>query len=404
MRLTIRVFASAILAALVASCSMQNDVTKPVSSTSEDGKILAAPPGFAKVPDQYVIIFKDSKVASAAVAGEVTGLVKKHGLTLGHVYETALRGFSATVPPGILKKLAQEDVIERIQEDYEITVGPVEETGKPTGGGSAYTRTTPQQVPWGIGKTGYGVVTASTGRAWIIDSGIDPNHPDLNVDQSVCYNFVIGSRQNSGTWQDKNGHGTHVAGTIAARNDGYDVVGVAPGARVVAVRCLDSRGSGQYSWIIAGVNYVASKGAIGDVCNMSLGGPFFADLNTAIKNAAAKQIKFVLAAGNESKDCSQTSPASTQDAYVWTVSAHSSADTWASFSNFGVPVDICAPGVSVTSTKMGGGLTTMSGTSMAAPHVAGILLLGPLGTRGTVIGDPDVQFGGVADLMAKIGQ
>lgn len=404
MRNLIRVVAGAVLATLVVGCSMQNDVTKPVSSTSEDGKILAAPPGFAQVPDHYVIVFKETKVASGAVAGEVTSLVKKHGLTLGYVYETALRGFSATVPPGILKKLAQEDVIERIEEDYEITVAPVDVTGKPGGGSGGYTRTAPQQVPWGIGKTGFGVVTSSTGRAWIIDSGIDPNHPDLNVDQSVSYNFVTGSKQNAGTWQDKNGHGTHVAGTIAARNDGYDVVGVAPGARVVSIRCLDTRGSGQYSWIIAGVNYVATKGAIGDVCNMSLGGPFYAALNDAVKNAAAKQIKFVIAAGNESKDCSTTSPASTQDAYVWTVSAHSSADTWASFSNYGVPVDICAPGVSVTSTKMGGGLTTMSGTSMAAPHVAGILLLGPLGTRGTVSGDPDVPFGGIADLMARLGQ
>lgn len=389
---------------LFVSCSMQNDVTTPLSTQLQDGKLIAAPPGFVKVPGQYVIVFKKDRVASADVNGQADGLVRKHGLLLGYVYETALRGFSATVPPGILKKLMQEDVIERIEEDYSISVGPVAESASTKGGTiSAYTRTAPQQVPWGIGKTGFGTVTTATGRAWIIDTGIDPNHPDLNVDQAVSINYVTGARQKSSTWQDQNGHGTHVAGTIAARNDGYDVVGLAPGARVVAVRCLDARGSGQYSWIIAGVNYVATKGALGDVCNMSLGGPLYAALNDAVKGAAAKKIKFAIAAGNESKDCTQSSPASTDDPYVWTVSAHNSVDAWASFSNYGLPVDVCAPGVNITSTKMGGGLTTMSGTSMAAPHVAGILLLGPLGIRGTVSGDPDFQFIGKSDPLAKIG-
>jgi subtilisin family serine protease len=405
MSIVTRVLFTVMCSLLVLSCSKQFDVTTPLSSIGEDEKILGAPPGFAKVPDQYVIVFNNSKVASTAVDGEAKGLAKKHGLALGYVYETAIRGFSATVSPGVLKRLAQEDIIERIEEDYTITVTPVTESVVSKSGTiAAYTRTAPQQVPWGIGKTGFGTVTSATGRAWIIDTGIDPNHPDLNVDQGVCINYVTGARQKSSTWKDQNGHGTHVAGTIAARNDGYDVVGVAPGARVVAVRCLDARGSGQYSWIIAGVNYIAAKGAVGDVCNMSLGGPLYAALNDAVKGAAAKKIKFAIAAGNESKDCTQTSPASTDDPYVWTVSAHNSVDAWASFSNYGIPVDVCAPGVNITSTKMGGGLTTMSGTSMATPHVAGILLLGPLGVRGTVTGDPDFQFTGKSDPLAKLGQ
>ncbi|MBU3740779.1 MAG: S8 family peptidase [Candidatus Kapabacteria bacterium] len=390
--------AMAAFAAVIAGCS--SDVSMPVDTASgkQDGKILAAPSGFKKVPDQYVIVFKANEVGDNEVQGEVRRLQKAHGLTIGHIYETAIVGFSATVPPGVLKKLAADDKIQRIEEDYEITVAPVEEFAKPGGGGTV-ARTQPQQTPWGVSATGWRDGTGK--RAWIIDSGIDPNHPDLNVSTTLSKNFVTGSRQSSLTWQDKNGHGTHVAGTIAAKNDGYDVIGVAPGATVIAVRCLDSRGSGQYSWIIAGVNYVAASGTAGDVCNMSLGGPAYNALDDAIRAAANDfGIKFAIAAGNEYVDCTATSPARAGEGQpdIWTVSAHNDQSVFAYFSNYGAPVDICAPGVSVTSTKMGGGLTTMSGTSMAAPHVAGILLVGTVGSRGAVTGDPDAK----KDNMAVI--
>ncbi|MBU3679433.1 MAG: S8 family peptidase [Candidatus Kapabacteria bacterium] len=379
------------------SCSMQQDVTNPNADVPNDGKFLAAPQGYAKVPDEYIIVFKDSKVAKSDVEGKAKGLANKHGLKLGYTYETAIRGFSAFVPPGILKKLEDEDVIERIEEDYTISVGPVQEYGKNTGGTTPYARVTPEQLPWGVSAVWSTKYTSTTrpstpaGKAWIIDTGIDPNHPDLNVDKTgLNKNFVIGGGQSASTWQDKNGHGTHVAGTIAAKADGFDVIGVAPGATVVAVRCLDSRGSGQYSWIIKGIDYVAgAANPTTDVCNMSLGGPTSTTLNTALTNAANKGIKFALAAGNEQSDCTNTSPAGVNGATIWTISAHTNTNTLAYFSNFGAPVDFSAPGVDVVSTRMGGGLTTMSGTSMASPHVAGILLLGPIASRGTLIGDKD---------------
>ncbi|MBU3740792.1 MAG: hypothetical protein FGM24_00740 [Candidatus Kapabacteria bacterium] len=306
------------------------------------------------------------------------------------MYHAALLGFSATVPPGILKKLEQDERIERIEEDYEISVGPVEEFAKP--GGGTPPRTSPQQTPWGVQATGHR--DGSGKRAWIIDTGIDPNHPDLTVSTELSINFVTGGKQSPTTWQDKNGHGTHVAGTIAAKDDGYDVIGVASGATVVAVRCLDARGKGRYSWIIAGVDHVADNGAVGDVCNMSLGGPAYSALDDAIRSAANEYgIMFAIAAGNESTDCSVMSPARAglDQADIWTVSAHNSQGVFAYFSNYGAPVDACAPGVYVTSTRLGGGLTTMSGTSMAAPHVAGILLVGSVGSAGPVVGDPDGQ-------------
>lgn len=408
MRTLSRALAIIVLSLLFVSCSRQDEITTPVASVQKDGKIQAAPAGFSKVPDEYIIVFKDSKVAKNDVDGKAKGLANKHGLKIGYVYETALRGFSAFVPPGILKKLEEEDMIERIEEDFTITVAPVTEYGRTGGGATAVARVTPEQTPWGISAVAAGAtisITTNTGKAWIIDSGIDPNHPDLNVDKVNSRNFVIGGGQSSSTWQDKNGHGTHVAGTVAAKRDGFDVVGVAPGATVVAVRCLDSRGSGQYSWIIAGVNYVAAtaNGAT-DVCNMSLGGGLSTALNDAVTKAATGTstkpgVKFAIAAGNSNADCKDYSPASVNVTNVWTVSAHNINNVMASFSNYGFPVDCSAPGVGVTSTKMGGGLTTMDGTSMASPHVAGILLLGTLGSRGTVTGDKDVW----PDPLAKVG-
>ena len=385
----------------IVSCSTEPTVIEPVQDAKGTSKIFAAPKCATKVPDHYVVVFDETKVDQNEVTGEVKRLQKAHGLTVGYTYETAIRGFSAKLPPGILKKLEQDKSIKRIEEDYEITVGPVEEFAKPGGGGSTTTRA-PQQLPWGIRTVTGGVLRSGAGtRAWIIDTGIDDKHPDLTVNKTLSRNFVTGSRQSSTTWQDKQGHGTHVAGTVGAKDDGFDVVGVAPGADLVAVRCLDSRGSGQYSWIIAGVNYVASTAAAGDVCNMSLGGPAYSALDDAIRNAAAKNIIFVLAAGNEKVDCSNTSPARTglNNPNVWTVSAHDVNNIFAYFSNYGQPVDICAPGVAVTSTKMGGGVTTMSGTSMAAPHVAGMLLIANVGSRGIVVNDPDAWKDNMAVIV-----
>jgi subtilisin family serine protease len=189
---------------------------------------------------------------------------------------------------------------------------------------------------------------------------------------------------------DGNGHGTHVAGTIAAINNGIGVVGVAAGATAIPVKVLDSRGSGSYSGVIAGVDYVGANGAKGDVANMSLGGPVSQALDDAVKGASDNGIIFTLAAGNSSEDANESSPARINGTNIYTISAMNSSDNWASFSNFGnPPVDYCAPGVSIKSTWKDGSYNTISGTSMAAPHAAGVLLLGAANSDGTVIGDPD---------------
>jgi subtilisin family serine protease len=194
------------------------------------------------------------------------------------------------------------------------------------------------------------------------------------------------------TPDDGNGHGTHVAGIIAAKNNETYTIGVAAGAEVVAVRVLDRGGSGLWSWVIAGVDYVAQNAATTDVANMSLGGSYNLSVNAAVTNASEK-CPFTVAAGNESDDASNHSPASASTSNadkVYTISATNSSDGFAWFSNWGnPPVDFAAPGVSILSLWKGGGTKTLSGTSMAAPHVAGLLLLGPVGCDGSATGDTE---------------
>jgi len=346
-----------------------------------------------QIRDSYIFVFDDS-VSSKNAHEASRNMVRRAGGQLGHVYTRAIRGFSARMPLQAAENLLLRNPNIAYFEADQIAFafpppckGP--NAGDPgcddgdgdDGGGSDPV----QETPWGIGRVNGGMVYTGSGRAWVIDSGIDLDHPDLNVDLENSVDFV---RSRDGG-DDKNGHGTHVAGTIAAIDNGIGVVGVVAGAPVVAVRVLDRRGSGSYSDVIAGVDYVAANGALGDVANMSLGGGFSQALNDAV-SAASTNVMFSLAAGNSGSDANLASPASANGANIWTVSASDINDKFASFSNYGnPPVDCAAPGVSVLSTYTGGGYATLSGTSMAAPHVAGILLLGPPVSDGVVNGDPD---------------
>jgi len=308
-------------------------------------------------------------------------VMKRAGITDGEldfVYGTAIQGFSAKIPPGQLKKLENDPAVISVTEDKLITLI------KP--GTEEVSITSTQATPWGITRVNGGVNYSGTNVAWVIDTGIDLDHPDLNVDASRGKTFVT----RTSTANDDNGHGTHVAGTIAAIDNSIGVVGVAAGAKVIPVKVLDRRGSGYMSWIIGGVDFVAANGKSGDVANMSLGGSYYKDLNDAVITAANKGIKFSLAAGNESTNAGTKSPASAEGPNIYTVSAMAQSDLWASYSNYGnPPVDFCAPGSSIYSTYKDGAYATLSGTSMAAPHVAGLLLIGNTTTNGTVKNDPD---------------
>lgn len=363
----------------------------------------------------YIVVLNDRELNSEleklkgyekkqnAVKAKSAKILKRAGITDGdieHVYGTALKGFSVKIPPGQLKKLENDVSVKYIEKDQIITlINPYKKPGNRPGGGGGNNQ--PAEVtPWGVTRVGNGDGTNKT--AWVIDSGIDLDHPDLNVNSGLDKSFLSGKQSTNP--DDQNGHGTHVAGTIAAIDNAIGVVGVAAGATVVSVRVLDRRGSGSTSGVIAGVNYVASKAKSGDVANMSLGGGFYQALNDAVETAAQNGIKFSLAAGNESTQASSKSPASANGPNIYTISAMNSNDQWASYSNYGTPpVDFCAPGSGILSSWKDGEYKTISGTSMAAPHVAGLLLLNWNGNSdGNVLGDPQLDHNQKGDPIAHL--
>ncbi|WP_088307193.1 S8 family serine peptidase [Novosphingobium sp. B 225] len=334
-----------------------------------------------KIPNAFICVFNNAAVSRGAVQAEANRAAQAHGGQVTRTYSSAIRGFAANMPAQAIERMkAGNPNIAYCEQDQVMAIPQFRIEAKPGGG-----TTGPQETPWGIVRVNGGAA-GTFATAWVIDTGIDFSHPDLNVDTGRSRSFLGGTT----TPADQNGHGTHVAGTIGARDNGIGVIGVAPGARVVAVRVLDRRGSGSNSGVIAGVDYVAANGAPGDVANMSLGGSVSQALDNAVVAAAAGGVRFALAAGNESDNANNHSPARAEGANVFTVSAFGNGGGFASFSNYGnPPIDWAEPGVGIKSTWLSGGYNTISGTSMATPHLAGILLAGGPRQDGTVTGDPD---------------
>ncbi len=349
---------------------------------------LATSASAQKIENSYICVFNAKAVAKGQVRDKANAAAQGNG-QLKHVYQNSIRGFAINAAPQAVARMkARNPNIAYCEQDQVMRIVQSKK-GKPGGG-----TTSNQVTPWGIARVGSVNYTGS-GRAFVIDSGIDLDHPDLNVNTSLSRTFTTERNADDG-----NGHGTHVAGTIAAKNNATGVVGVAAGAQVVAVKVLTRSGSGSNSGVIAGVDYVGATANANDVANMSLGGGISQALDDAVVRAAANSgAAFTLAAGNETDNANNHSPARANGTNVYTVSAFAKGDTWASFSNYGnPPIDWAEPGVSIYSTYKGGGYATLSGTSMAAPHLAGILLAGNVASDGTVIGDPD----GMADRIGKL--
>ena len=380
----------ALMVIMFAGC-MKNDEHIPVQDVTLNLNSVS-------VNNKYIVVLNDDaepaendvNVRKTKVLAKADDLKKKHsvGDNIEDVYETALHGFTIRLTPGQLKKMGEDPGVKYIEPDQIIALSPIEANGKPSGGATQPVQT----IPWGITRVGGGIAYTGTNAVWIIDTGVDLTHPDLNVDKIRGKSFV--SKVSSPN--DDNGHGSHVAGIIAAKNNTIGVVGVAAGALVVPVKVLDSRGSGTTSSVISGINYVLANGKAGDVANMSLGGAVSTALDDAVLKASAV-VKFALAAGNETDNANNHSPARVNGPNIYTISAMGTGDLWASFSNFGnPPVDYCAPGVNILSTYKSGGYATLSGTSMATPHIAGLLLLGNIVANGNVLNDPD----GIPDPIA----
>ena len=317
------------------------DLTGFAASAVEDDRSKADPPAWGYLK-------KD-------VVGAVQWLEGKHKFKSDHVYSHTIKGFAAKLDDEQIGALRNEIVVKTVDPDGEMTA-------------------IAQTLPWGIKRVGADLSSTHAGdgsgaisnvNAYIIDTGIG-THSDLNVVKHV--NFAGGQNR------DCNGHGTHVAGTVGARDDTTDVVGVAPGINLIGVKVLGCNGSGTTSGVIKGIDWVTANRVLPAVANMSLGGGASTALDDAVRRSAASGVFYALAAGNSGADACNSSPARAgagTDNGIMTVAATDAADNEASWSNYGSCVDIWAPGVGILSTRLNGGTTTMSGTSMAAPHGAG---------------------------------
>ncbi|MGX5200583.1 S8 family peptidase [Aliikangiella sp. IMCC44632] len=329
------------------------------------------------IQNRCIVQLKDS-LDKSQVTGLANGFAKRAKSSLKHVYKHSIKGFTINLPCHAAEKaFGKDNEVMSFTPDSIVSVSK----GKPGSGGGA------QQASYGTARVG-GPIDGSGRTAWIIDSGVDLDHPDLNVDASRGFTSI-----NQGGMDDQNGHGTHVAGTIGALDNSIGALGVAPNTTIVPVRVLDRRGSGSTSGVIAGVDHVAANASPGDCANMSLGGGVSQALDDAVVAASnASGAFFVLAAGNDGDNANNHSPARANGNRVWTISAVNSNDVMASWSNYGnPPVDYAAPGVSIFSLWKNGGTNTISGTSMAAPHACAVIMMtnGNPRSSGNASNDPD---------------
>ena len=313
------------------------------------------------IPDRYMVIFKADRVFSAAAVNSKAAEAEiQFGAQVHYIYDSAVQGYAATLSVQAVEALRKDADVAYIEQDQVFTINDTQ-TGPPWGLDRIDQRSLPLSNSYTYATDGQGV------HAYIIDTGIRSSHTEFSGRIGAGYDAVDG-----GAPDDCNGHGTHVAGTV-----GGSTYGVAKRVTLHGVRVLDCNGSGTTSGVVAGINWVTTNytNTKPAVANMSLGGGASQTLDTALRNSVAAGVVHVVAAGNETADACNSSPA--REPLAITVGATNSSDQRASFSNYGTCLDIFAPGVNILSSWYTGDSAagSLSGTSMASPHVAGVVAL-----------------------------
>lgn len=314
------------------------------------------------VAGSYIVVLKPTAVGelTANVAAKAQSLTGEYGTTLSRTFGAALNGFSIKADEAAAKRLAADPQVAYVVQNKTFKISETQDNPPSWG----LDRVDQADLPLD-NKYTY-PTKADNVTAYVIDTGVRGTHKDFGDRATGGKDFV----DNDDTPNDEHGHGTHVAGTIGGTDHG-----LAKGVKIVGVRVLDANGSGTTEGVVAGVDWVAANAKGPSVANMSLGGGADDALDEAVRGAVTKGVTFALAAGNESSDAGTTSPARVKEAI--TVAASDKTDKQASFSNYGAVVDLYAPGVDITSSWATGddATNTISGTSMAAPHVAGAAAL-----------------------------
>ncbi|MDX3693019.1 S8 family peptidase [Streptomyces europaeiscabiei] len=328
--------------------------TLPAQAAPAEGRVLAAGSPTA-VKDSYVVTLKKGAgLKAASSAGR--DLVEEYGGTVKRTFRSALNGYSAELSAAEARRLAADPAIASVEQDQVFTADA-----------------TQSSAPWGLDRSDQASLplsgtytypdTAGSGvTAYVIDTGVRISHSQFGGRAVNGYDAVDGDS----VAQDGNGHGTHVASTIAG-----STYGIAKQAKIVAVRVLNNAGSGTTAGVVAGIDWVTANHSGPSVANLSLGGGASTAIDTAVRNSISSGVTYAVAAGNSSANASSYSPARVTEAI--TVGATTSTDARASYSNYGSVLDIFAPGSSITAGwyTSDTATNTISGTSMATPHVAG---------------------------------
>ncbi|MDI2129849.1 S8 family peptidase [Yinghuangia seranimata] len=331
-------------------------ITPALAAPAPSGGTVAAEHSATAIPGSYIVTLK-SNAGFQAESAKGKDLAGKYGAKVKHTYTTALNGFSANMTAQQARRMAADPSVALVEQDQVVRADT----------------TQPSPPSWGLDRidqanlpldNSYTYPNAAGGgvTVYVIDTGVRITHNDFGGRASYGYDAV----DNDNVAQDGNGHGTHVAATIAGSS-----YGVAKAAKIVAVRVLDNGGSGTTSGVISGIDWVTANAQLPAAANMSLGGGASTSLDNAVKRSISAGVTYAVAAGNNGVNAANSSPARVTQAI--TVGATSNTDTKASWSNYGSVLDLFAPGVNITSAwnTSNSATNTISGTSMASPHVAG---------------------------------
>jgi subtilisin family serine protease len=342
----------------LAACAGDAPTEVQPNAPKAQSPTFARPASDLDVRDRYIVVLKSDVADPDVVTDE---LVHTHGIGQVHArWHAALKGFAATIPEQALDGIRHDPNVDFVEADGIVSISGSQANPPSWGLDRIDQRNRPLDQVYNYPND------ATDVTVYIIDTGIRFDHQEYNGRAVSGYDFV----DNDNDASDCHGHGTHVAGTV-----GGTTVGVAKNVNLVAVRVLNCQGSGTYSGVISGIDWVTQNHSGPSVANMSLGGGYSSSINTAVNNSVASGVVYAVAAGNDNANACNYSPASAGSAI--TVGATDNTDTRASFSNYGSCVDIFAPGVGITSSTITStsSYASWSGTSMATPHVAGVAAL-----------------------------